>query len=68
VRAPDLTYTDRININLGGKRVEVISRPIPHADDNTIVRFVDGTNVVRIRTGSPFTACLSGRFAPTRST
>src|SRR6476646_3781226 len=39
VRAPDLTYTDRININLGGKRVEVISRPIPHADDNTIVRF-----------------------------
>jgi glyoxylase-like metal-dependent hydrolase (beta-lactamase superfamily II) len=46
VRAPDLTYTDRININLGGKRVEVISRPIPHADDNTIVRFVDGTNVL----------------------
>ena len=46
VRAPDLTYTDRININLGGKRVEVISRPIAHADDNTIVRFVDGTNVL----------------------
>jgi glyoxylase-like metal-dependent hydrolase (beta-lactamase superfamily II) len=46
VRAPDLTYTDRININLGGKRVEVIARPIAHADDNTIVRFVDGTNVL----------------------
>jgi glyoxylase-like metal-dependent hydrolase (beta-lactamase superfamily II) len=46
VRAPELTYTDRININLGGKRVEVISRSIPHADDNTIVRFVDGTNVL----------------------
>jgi glyoxylase-like metal-dependent hydrolase (beta-lactamase superfamily II) len=46
VRAPDLTYTDRININLGGKRVEVISRPTGHADDNTIVRFVDGTNVL----------------------
>jgi glyoxylase-like metal-dependent hydrolase (beta-lactamase superfamily II) len=46
VRPPDLTYTDRLNINLGGKRVEVIARPIPHADDNTIVRFVDGTNVV----------------------
>ena len=46
VRAPDLTYSDRININLGGKRVEVISRPIAHADDNTIVRFVDGTNVL----------------------
>ncbi|MEO8260867.1 MAG: MBL fold metallo-hydrolase [Acidobacteriota bacterium] len=46
VRAPDLTYTDRVNINLGGKRVEVIARPIPHADDNTIVRFVDGAGVV----------------------
>lgn len=46
VHAPDLTYTDRININLGGKRVEVIARPIAHADDNTIVRFVDGTNVL----------------------
>lgn len=46
VHPPDLTYTDRITITLGGKRVEVISRPIPHADDNTIVRFVDGTNVL----------------------
>jgi glyoxylase-like metal-dependent hydrolase (beta-lactamase superfamily II) len=46
VRPPDLTYTSRININLGGKRVEVIPMPIPHADDNTIVRFVDGTNVL----------------------
>src|ERR1022692_3301847 len=36
VRPPDLTYTDRMSINLGGKRVEVISRPIAHADDNTI--------------------------------
>jgi len=46
VSAPDLTYTDRININLGGKRVEVIHMPTVHADDNTIVRFVDGTNVL----------------------
>src|SRR5215510_1008864 len=46
VRAPDLTYTDRMNIDLGGKRVEVISKPTAHADDNTIVRFVDGTNVL----------------------
>ena len=46
VRAPDLTYTDRLTINLGGKRVEVISRPIAHADDNTLVRFVDGSNVL----------------------
>ena len=46
VRAPDLTYSDRMNINLGGKRVEIISRPTAHADDNTLVRFVDGTNVL----------------------
>jgi glyoxylase-like metal-dependent hydrolase (beta-lactamase superfamily II) len=46
VRPPDITYTDRLNINVGGKRVEVISRPIAHADDNTLVRFVDGTNVL----------------------
>ncbi len=46
VRPPDLTYTDRLNVNLGGKRVEIISRPIAHADDNTIVRFVDGANVL----------------------
>jgi glyoxylase-like metal-dependent hydrolase (beta-lactamase superfamily II) len=46
VRAPELTYTDKITITLGGKRVEVISKPTAHADDNTIVRFVDGSNVV----------------------
>ena len=46
VSAPDLTYTDRLNINLGGKRVEVIHMPTVHADDNTVVRFVDGSNVV----------------------
>src|SRR5688500_7499030 len=46
VHPPDLTYTDRLNITLGGKRVEVIARPIPHDDDNAIVRFVDGTNVL----------------------
>lgn len=46
VRAPDLTYTDRMTIELGGKRVELISRPTAHADDNTLVRFVDGANVL----------------------
>ena len=46
VRAPDITFTDHITITLGGKRVEVISKPTVHADDNTIVRFVDGANVV----------------------
>ena len=46
VRPPDLTYSDHLTITLGGKRVEIISKPTAHADDNTIVRFVDGTNVL----------------------
>ena len=46
VRPPDVTYTDRMSLHLGGKQVEILSRPIPHAADNTIVRFVDGTNVL----------------------
>jgi glyoxylase-like metal-dependent hydrolase (beta-lactamase superfamily II) len=46
VRPPDLTYRDPITITLGGKRVEVLPRPTAHADDNTIVRFVDGTGVL----------------------
>jgi glyoxylase-like metal-dependent hydrolase (beta-lactamase superfamily II) len=46
VRAPDITFTDRYTIELGGKRVEVIARPTAHAEDNAIVRFVDGTNVL----------------------
>jgi glyoxylase-like metal-dependent hydrolase (beta-lactamase superfamily II) len=46
VTAPDITYTDHVTITLGGKKAEVIHKPTVHADDNTIVRFVDGTNVV----------------------
>jgi glyoxylase-like metal-dependent hydrolase (beta-lactamase superfamily II) len=46
VRPPDLTYTGPLTITLGGKRVEVLPRPTAHADDNTIVRFVDGTGVL----------------------
>jgi glyoxylase-like metal-dependent hydrolase (beta-lactamase superfamily II) len=46
VRPPDQTYKDRLELTLGGKRVELISKPTGHASDNTIVRFVDGTNVV----------------------
>ena len=46
VRPPDLTYTDRLTLTFGAKRVEIISKPTAHADDNTIVRFVDGTNVL----------------------
>jgi glyoxylase-like metal-dependent hydrolase (beta-lactamase superfamily II) len=46
VTPPDLTYSSAVSIVLGGKRVEVIPIPTDHAPDNTIVRFVDGSNVV----------------------
>ena len=46
VMRPQLTYENQIEIHLGGKTVEVIPIPTDHADDNTVVRFVDGTNVV----------------------
>jgi len=46
VAPPDLTYTTQVNITLGGKLVEVIPIPTDHAPDNTVVRFVDGSNVV----------------------
>jgi len=46
VTSPDLTYSGPVNIRLGGKLVEVIPMPTDHAPDNTVVRFVDGTNVL----------------------
>jgi glyoxylase-like metal-dependent hydrolase (beta-lactamase superfamily II) len=46
VTPPDLTYTEQVDIRLGGKLVEVIPIPTRHASDNTVVRFVDGANVV----------------------
>jgi glyoxylase-like metal-dependent hydrolase (beta-lactamase superfamily II) len=46
VRTPDMTFKDRLELKLGGKRVEILARPIPHDDDNTLVRFVDGSNVL----------------------
>src|SRR5690606_21773640 len=46
VAAPTRTYTDRLDLELGGKRVEIISIPTDHAPDNTVVRFIDGTNAV----------------------
>jgi glyoxylase-like metal-dependent hydrolase (beta-lactamase superfamily II) len=46
VRSPDITFSDRLTLTLGGKKVEIISRPIAHDDDNSLVRFVDGGNVM----------------------
>jgi glyoxylase-like metal-dependent hydrolase (beta-lactamase superfamily II) len=41
VRAPDVTFSKRTTITLGGKRAEMIHIPIEHADDNSIVLFPD---------------------------
>jgi hypothetical protein len=46
VARPTETYTGELDIRLGGKLVEVMSIPTAHAPDNTVVRFVDGANVV----------------------
>ena len=80
VKPPDLTYSDRLDINLGGKRVEVISRPIAHADDNTIAvvpgeRPDEGPATLprpiccparrlTCLTTRPYTRPLAARFAP----
>jgi glyoxylase-like metal-dependent hydrolase (beta-lactamase superfamily II) len=45
VRPPDMTYSKRTTITLGGKRVEMIYLPIEHADDNSIILFPDDDSV-----------------------
>ncbi len=45
VRAPDITFSKRTTITLGGKHVEMIHLPIEHADDNSIVLFPDDDSV-----------------------
>jgi glyoxylase-like metal-dependent hydrolase (beta-lactamase superfamily II) len=45
VRAPDITYSTRKTITLGGKRVELIHLPIEHADDNSVILFPDDASV-----------------------
>ncbi len=46
VRPPDLTYRDPITNPTGRQARGSPAAPDPHADDNTIVRFVDGGNVL----------------------
>jgi glyoxylase-like metal-dependent hydrolase (beta-lactamase superfamily II) len=45
VRPPDMTYSKRLPITLGGKHVEMIYLPIEHADDNSIVLFPDDDSI-----------------------
>jgi glyoxylase-like metal-dependent hydrolase (beta-lactamase superfamily II) len=45
VRAPDITYSKRTTLTLGGKHVEMIYLPIEHADDNSVILFPDDDSV-----------------------
>jgi glyoxylase-like metal-dependent hydrolase (beta-lactamase superfamily II) len=68
VRAPDITYTDRMTVELGGKTVEMIHALPSHSDDSSIIRFpdertifvVDFVNVRRV----PFENLGGGPVAP----
>ena len=68
VRAPDVTYSDRLTVTLGGKTVEMIHAMPSHSDDSTILRFpaervifaVDFVNVRRV----PFQNMGGGPVAP----
>jgi glyoxylase-like metal-dependent hydrolase (beta-lactamase superfamily II) len=42
---PDMTYSKRTTLTLGGKRVEMIYLPIEHADDNSVILFPDDDSV-----------------------
>jgi glyoxylase-like metal-dependent hydrolase (beta-lactamase superfamily II) len=68
VRSPDVTFTDRISVTLGGKTVEMIHALPSHSDDSAIIRFpgertifaVDFVNVGRV----PFENLGGGPVAP----
>jgi len=68
VRPPDVTFTERMTVTLGGKTVEMIRALPSHSDDSAIIRFpdertifvVDFVNVGRV----PFENMRGGPVAP----
>ena len=68
VRPPDVTFTDRMTVTLGGKTVEMLHALPSHSDDSAIIRFpderiifaVDFVNVRRV----PFENLGGGPVAP----
>ncbi len=68
VRAPDITYSDRMSVTLGGKTVEMIHALPSHSNDSSIIRFpderlifvVDFVNVRRV----PFQTLGGGPVGP----
>ena len=54
VRAPDLTYRDRLSITLGGKSVELIyTGNMTHTDDMSIIHFPDARTIYLVDWVSP---------------
>ena len=54
VRAPDLTYRDRLTISLGGKDVELIhTGTMTHTDDMSIIRFPEERTIFVVDWISP---------------
>ena len=42
IQPPDITYTEKLTLALGGKTVEMVwTGPITHSDDMSVIRFVD---------------------------
>ncbi len=68
VRPPDITYSDRMSVTLGGRTVEMIHSPPSHSNDSSIIRFpderlifaVDWVNVRRV----PFQNLGGGPVGP----
>jgi glyoxylase-like metal-dependent hydrolase (beta-lactamase superfamily II) len=48
VRPPDVTFTDRIAVTLGGKTVEMIHALPSHSDDSAIIRFLDERTIFAV--------------------
>lgn len=70
VRAPDITYADRMTVTLGGKTVEMVHALPSHSNDSSIIHFpderaafaVDFVNVRRVpfqtMAGAPISAWI----------
>ena len=54
VRAPDLTYRDRLTITLGGRSAELIhTGDMTHTDDMSLIRFPDARTIYLVDWVSP---------------
>lgn len=74
VRAPDITYADRMTVTLGGKTVEMLHALPSHSNDSSIIHFpeeraifaVDFVNVRRVpfqtMSGAPISAWINANL------